>query len=56
MAVAMRDLKEHLRETFEIRGLNPGFTAADRSRFLGELDRMARRAKQAAGPAPGQAP
>ena len=56
MAVAMRDLKEHLRETGEIRGLNPGFTAADRSRFLGELDRMARRAKQAAGPAPGQAP
>jgi len=47
MAVAMRDLKEHLRETGEIRGLNPGFTPADRSRFLGELDRMARRAKAA---------
>ena len=47
MAVAMRDLKQHLRETGEIRGFNPGFTRADRSRFLGELDRVARRAKSA---------
>lgn len=45
MALAMRDLKQHLRETGEIRGLNPGFTKADRSRFLGELDRLARRAR-----------
>ncbi len=45
MALAMRDLKQHLRETGEIRGLNPSFTRADRSRFLGELDRLARRAK-----------
>ncbi len=47
MALAMRDLKQHLRETGEIRGLNPGFTKADRSRFLSELDRLARRAKAA---------
>jgi uncharacterized protein YaiI (UPF0178 family) len=45
MAVAMRDLKQHLRETGEIRGLNPGFTPADRSRFLEALDRLVRRAK-----------
>jgi uncharacterized protein YaiI (UPF0178 family) len=44
MAVAMRDLKQHLRETGEIAGHNPGFTREDRSRFLGELDRMIRRA------------
>jgi uncharacterized protein YaiI (UPF0178 family) len=45
MALAMRDLKQHLRETGDIKGINPGFTKEDRSRFLGELDRMARRAK-----------
>ncbi len=44
MALAMRDLKQHLRETGEIKGHNPGFTKEDRSRFLGELDRIARRA------------
>jgi hypothetical protein len=44
MALAMRDLKQHLRETGDIKGYNPGFTRQDRSRFLGELDRMARRA------------
>jgi uncharacterized protein YaiI (UPF0178 family) len=43
MALAMRDLSQHLRETGEIRGFNPGFTARDRSRFLEELDRMVRR-------------
>jgi uncharacterized protein YaiI (UPF0178 family) len=43
MAVALRDLKQHLRETGEIAGHNPGFTRQDRSRFLQELDRMARR-------------
>jgi uncharacterized protein len=45
MALAMRDLKQHLRETGEIKGYNRAFTKADRSRFLGELDRVARRAK-----------
>ena len=45
MALAMRDLKQHLRETGESKGYNPGFTKEDRSRFLSELDRLARRAK-----------
>ena len=49
MAVAMRDLKQHLRETGEIRGINPGFTREDRSRFLGELDRLIRRARTSKG-------
>lgn len=44
MAVAMRDLKQHLRETGEIAGYNPGFSARDRSAFLGALDRIVRRA------------
>jgi uncharacterized protein YaiI (UPF0178 family) len=43
MALAMRQLNQHLRETGEIRGANAAFTKADRSRFLGELDRLARR-------------
>ena len=38
MAVAMRDLKQHLRETGEIKGHNAGFTREDLSRFLGALD------------------
>lgn len=49
MAMAMRDLKQHLRETGESKGYNAGFTPADRSRFLGALDLMARRALQSAG-------
>jgi uncharacterized protein len=44
MAVAMRDLKQHLRETGEIRGFNPGFSAKDRSAFLSALDGAVRRA------------
>ncbi|BCH32906.1 UPF0178 protein [Mesorhizobium sp. L-8-10] len=48
MAVAMRDLKQHLRETGEIKGHNAGFSREDRSRFLGALDQMARRAVKAA--------
>jgi uncharacterized protein YaiI (UPF0178 family) len=44
MAVAMRDLRQHLRETGESKGYNAAFTAQDRSRFLGELDRILRRA------------
>jgi len=49
MAVAMRDLKQHLRETGESKGYNAGFAREDRSRFLGALDQMARRAIKAAG-------
>ena len=44
MAVAMRDLKQHLRETGESKGYNAGFTPQDRSRFLGALDQTARKA------------
>ncbi len=47
MALAMRDLKRHLRETGAIESGGRGFAPADRSRFLGELDRLIRRkAKQ----------
>ncbi len=48
MAVAMRDLKQHLRETGEIKGYNPGFSPRDRSAFLSALDQTARRALNAA--------
>lgn len=44
MAVAMRDLKQHLRETGEIKGYNAAFAAKDRSRFLAELDRIVKAA------------
>lgn len=44
MAVAMRDLKRHLRETGALEGGGRSFAPEERSRFLGELDRMARRA------------
>jgi uncharacterized protein YaiI (UPF0178 family) len=49
MAVAMRDLKQHLRETGESKGYNAAFTREDRSRFLGELDRILRRAVKSTG-------
>jgi uncharacterized protein YaiI (UPF0178 family) len=38
MALAMRDLSAHLRETGESKGYNAGFTKADRSRFLQALE------------------
>jgi uncharacterized protein len=38
MALAMRDLMSQLRETGEVRGNNPVFTPADRSRFLQGLE------------------
>ncbi len=50
MAVAMRDLKQHLRETGEIKGYNPGFSARDRSAFLSALDSLIRRAMRGAAP------
>ncbi|WND03258.1 YaiI/YqxD family protein [Temperatibacter marinus] len=40
MALAMRDLKQHLRETGEGGNYNAAFSKADRSRFLQELDKM----------------
>lgn len=38
MAIAVRDLKAHLRETGEMRGGPPAFSKNDRSRFLQELE------------------
>jgi uncharacterized protein YaiI (UPF0178 family) len=46
MALAMRELNQHLRETGEGRGLNAGFTARDRSAFLQALDEAVMRAKR----------
>jgi len=48
MAVAMRDLSQHLRETGESKGYNAAFGPKDRSRFLSALDEAARRAIKAA--------
>ena len=47
MAVAMRDLKQHLRETGESKGYNTAFSPRDRSAFLGALDQAVRRALRA---------
>jgi len=49
MALAMRDLKQHLRETGEISGHNASFRPADRSAFLSALDTLGRRAMTLAG-------
>ncbi|MBS0234269.1 MAG: YaiI/YqxD family protein [Proteobacteria bacterium] len=38
MALAMRDMQRHLRETGESRGLNASFTPRDRSQFLQVLE------------------
>ena len=46
MALAMRELNQHLRETGESRGLNAAFTARDRSAFLQALDEAVARAKR----------
>jgi uncharacterized protein YaiI (UPF0178 family) len=47
MALAMRELNQHLRETGESRGLNAGFTSRDRSAFLQALDEAVARGKRA---------
>ncbi|MCT7375693.1 YaiI/YqxD family protein [Chelativorans salis] len=47
MDVAMRNLKQDLREAGEIKGYNAGFTARDRSAFLQALDLAVRRALKA---------
>lgn len=38
MALAMRELKAHLRETGESKGYNASFTKADRSQFLQSIE------------------
>jgi len=48
MALAVRELNQHLRETGESRGLNAAFTAKDRQSFLQALDEAATRARRAA--------
>lgn len=48
MAVAMRDLRQHLRETGESKGYNASFSPRDRSAFLSALDQAVRRALRAA--------
>lgn len=45
MAVAMRDLKQQLRESGEIKGYNPAFSTQDRSKFLQALESAVRQAK-----------
>ena len=50
MALAMRELSAHLRETGESKGYNAGFTRADRSRFLQALEEAVQRALR--GPPP----
>lgn len=45
MQVAMRDLKQQLRESGEIKGYNPAFSAKDRSSFLQSLEAAVRTIK-----------
>jgi len=47
MALAMRELSAHLRETGESKGFNASFTRADRSRFLEALEQAVQRARRA---------
>ncbi len=46
MALAMRDLSAHLRETGESKGFNASFTRQDRSRFLEALEQAVQRIKR----------
>jgi len=46
MALAMRELNQHLRETGESRGFNAAFTRRDRSAFLQALDEAVVRARR----------
>ncbi|MFP6744833.1 MAG: DUF188 domain-containing protein, partial [Alphaproteobacteria bacterium] len=45
-ALAMRDLKSHLRDSGEIRDHGPPFTKQDRSRFLQALEQAVQAAKK----------
>ena len=48
MALAIRELKQHLRDTGEIRDHHPEFSSRERSQFLSALDEAVTRAKRAA--------
>lgn len=50
MALAMRDLSRHLRETGDSKGFNASFTRADRSRFLQALEQAMQALKRKAWP------
>ncbi len=45
MAIAMRELNQHLRETGESKGYNKSFSTKDRSQFLSALDEAVRTKK-----------
>lgn len=45
MALAMRELKQDLRESGEIKGHNPAFTSRDRQKFTDSLAQTVQRAK-----------
>jgi len=45
-ALAMRELKSHLRETGEGGNYNPSFTQKDRSQFLQSLENLVQSAKR----------
>ena len=46
MALAMRELNQHLRETGESKGYNREFTGRDKSNFLQALDELEVRLKR----------
>ena len=46
MALAMRNLMAHLRETTDMKGSNKVFTPADRSQFLQELEKVIQQIKR----------
>lgn len=46
MALAMRDLMSHLRDTGEVRGTNAAFRPRDRSRFLQTLEELVQAARR----------
>ncbi len=48
MALAMREINQHRRETGESRGFNASFTSRDRSAFLSALEVMVQNARRAA--------
>lgn len=52
MALAMRDLSAHLRETGESKGYNASFTRADRSNFLQAMDKAVQKIRSTLPKAP----
>lgn len=50
MALAMRDLMSHLRDTGEVKGYVPNFTKQDRSRFLQALESAIQAVRQGKHP------